>query len=105
MQIIKVKDFSRFPGPRYIKLGKYSGEEFRDNVLIPAILEHNLVKVDLDGTVGYGSSFLDEAFAGLLRKGISQDIVWGIINHLKSDEDEILIEEIKGYVEDEIEKD
>ncbi|MCK8797812.1 hypothetical protein MY535_05665 [Haemophilus influenzae] len=37
MQTIYVKNFSQYPGPRYIKDGKASGEEFRDSILIPAI--------------------------------------------------------------------
>ena len=37
MTIIFVKNFSTTPGARYRKLGKASGEEFRDDVLVPAI--------------------------------------------------------------------
>lgn len=64
-------DFSRFPGGRYREYGKHSGEEFRNDMLIPALRQHDLVQVKIDGTVGYGSSFLEEAFGGLVRAGIS----------------------------------
>lgn len=59
--------FSRFPGLRFKRLSEFSGEEFRDDLLIPAIRENGKVVVDLDGVVGYGSSFLEEAFGGLVR--------------------------------------
>lgn len=100
--IVRVKDFTRFPGPRYIKLGKHSGEEFRNTILIPAIKENSPVLVDLDGTIGYGSSFLDEAFAGLLRAGISDDVVLEIIGNLKTDDYPELLVEIKQYVNEEL---
>ncbi|MBY0383257.1 MAG: STAS-like domain-containing protein [Xanthobacteraceae bacterium] len=32
-----------------------------------ALREHDSVTVDLDGTTGFGSSFLDEVFGGLVR--------------------------------------
>ena len=35
MTILYVKDFSTTPGARYRHLGKASGEEFRDDVLVP----------------------------------------------------------------------
>ena len=61
------KDFSKYPGPRYERLGKFSGEKFRDDILMSALGVGEVV-VQLDGTVGYGSSFLHEAFGGAARK-------------------------------------
>lgn len=60
-------DFSRFPAGRYLSDGPYSGEGFLLNHLVPALEKANKVKVVLDGTLGYGSSFLEEAFGGLVR--------------------------------------
>lgn len=60
------KEFSPYPGGRYERFGKFSGEEFRDKLLLPAI-EEGPVTVELDGVRGYGSSFLEEAFGGLVR--------------------------------------
>lgn len=60
------RDFSRHPGPRLRRQGKFSGEEFRD-VLLEWLEHADHLIVDLDGTSGYGSSFLDEAFGGLIR--------------------------------------
>ena len=74
MESIEIKiarDYSFSPGPRYIDEGKNSGEEFRKEVLYPkfkdAIDTNNKIIVDLDGTDGYGTSFLEEAFGGLIR--------------------------------------
>jgi hypothetical protein len=62
------KNFSEAPAGRYLSDGPFSGEKFRDEVLFPAFSEFDLVEVDLDGTLGYGSSFLEEVFGGLIRE-------------------------------------
>lgn len=62
------RDFSPHPAGRYRSDGPYSGETFRDDLLYPALISSAHVEVDMDGALGYGSSFLDEAFAGLIRK-------------------------------------
>ena len=67
--IAVASNFSRFPGGRYREKGRHSGEEFRDDILIPALESHGVVIVQLDGTEGYGSSFLEETFGGLVRRG------------------------------------
>lgn len=60
------RDFSDTPGGRHRRLGPSSGEEFRDRLV--ALLEKGQnVEIILDGTEGYGSSFLEEAFGGLVR--------------------------------------
>ena len=73
--VIKVRDFTEFPGPRYRKDGPFSGEEFREARLSPALKDAlqqgSSVCVELDGVAGYGSSFTEEAFGGLLRNGFS----------------------------------
>jgi STAS-like domain of unknown function (DUF4325) len=63
------RDFTRFPSGRYEVNGMTSGEAFRKKLLEPA-LGHvgEKVRVMLDTTIGYGSSFLEEAFGGLVRK-------------------------------------
>jgi len=62
------RDFSVTPGPRYIKQGPHSGEKFRNSILLKSLKECTRLEVDLDGTAGYGSSFIDEAFGGLVRE-------------------------------------
>lgn len=60
--------FSRFPAGRYKTDGPNSGERFRDDVLFPLLESGKKVLLQLDGTLGYGSSFLEEAFGGLIRE-------------------------------------
>lgn len=66
VRTLSVAEFSRFPAGRYRSDGPASGEEFRESMLAPA-LRGDPVLVLLDGTMGYGSSFLEEAFGGLVR--------------------------------------
>jgi hypothetical protein len=60
-----VNDFTATPGGRYRWQGDYSGEEFREAHLLPALTANETVLVDLDGAVGLPSSFIDEAFGPL----------------------------------------
>jgi len=61
------KVFTRMPCVRYRVDGPFSGEEFREDLLVPALEKNEKVVVDLEGCLALGSSFLDEAFAGLVR--------------------------------------
>jgi hypothetical protein len=65
-------DFSPFPGGRFRTDGPFSGEVFRDDVLLPllrdAINGGQPLTVVLDGVAGLPSSFLEEGFGGILRK-------------------------------------
>jgi hypothetical protein len=91
------RDFSRFPSGRYAAKGSTSGEAFRDNLLVPALRNNNnKIQVILDGTVGYGSSFLDEAFGGLVRLGFDPAVLIKRINLVTSDAS--LIDEINEYM-------
>lgn len=76
MTVLSIAEqFSRYPGPRYRNDGPYSGEQFREELLLPAvrsaIQSNGLLTVVLDQVAGYGSSFLEEAFGGLIREGLS----------------------------------
>lgn len=62
-------DFSRTPLGRYHpKDGPNTGERFRSEFLVPALRSGDTVIVRIDQAEGYGSSFLEEAFGGLIRK-------------------------------------
>jgi hypothetical protein len=96
------KEFGVTTGPRFIHEGENSGEKLRTQYFFPflkkAIAENKLVVVDLDGVVGYGTSFLEETFGGLIRyEGLSHDMVK---KHLKfvSDEEPYLIADINHYI-------
>lgn len=76
---IKVVEFSEYPGPRYKTQGSNSGQEFYEKFLkikFQEVLDNNYqyLVVDLDGTAGYASSFIDEAFGNLLIDYNYQDI-------------------------------
>jgi len=98
------KDFSYSPGPRYIEEGKHSGEQFRKEILYPKIKEalasDSKVIVNLDGTNGYGTSFLEEAFGGLIR--INELDYNEIISHLViiSNEEDYLKDDVYEYLKD-----
>lgn len=64
-----VKDFSRAPSGRFRSDGKFSGEVFREDYLVPALESRKRLKIIFDGARNPGSSFLDEAFGGLTRLG------------------------------------
>jgi hypothetical protein len=65
------QDFTKYPGGRTPDDGPSSGEELREKFLLPALRTHDKVNVDLNGTMGYAASFLDEAFGKLVYKGFS----------------------------------
>lgn len=69
MTIFVAKEFTKMPCVRKREDGIKSGEEFRDDILVPALSSNEQVTVDLNGVLALGSSFLEEAFGGLVRKG------------------------------------
>lgn len=91
------RDFSRYPAGRYVDDGPYSGAAFRDGILIPALKAGEEIAVELDGVRGYGSSFLEEAFGGLVRNGFSPDQIRQLITLQSADRS--LVEEIEEYIE------
>jgi hypothetical protein len=97
------KDFSRFPGGRYYDDGDFSGQRFREEFLLPLLTKGEHISLDLDGTLGLGSSFLEECFGGLVREhGLSASQIRKNINFLS--ENEILIETILLYIDEAIPK-
>ena len=69
------RDFSPVPAGRHFTDGPFPGAKFRDELLLPALKAFDDVTIELDGTVGMGSSFLEEAFGGLVRLGYSESIL------------------------------
>jgi len=69
MHVIDIaRDFSPTPGGRYRHDGVWSGEQFREDILLPALAQHEKVVVDLDDAVGFTTSFLDEVFGAIARQ-------------------------------------
>lgn len=103
IDISMAKDFSSTPGPRDQTEGSFSGELFLRDILEPAWLksleEGGLkIKIDLDGTEGYATSFLEAAFGGLARKYPIKDVLDTLL--FKSEEEPYLVDEILSYIKD-----
>lgn len=97
-------DFTPTPGGRYARDGKWSGEEFRDSLVAPKLAEAKVLGaalvINLDGTAGYATSFLEEAFGGLvrlLRTKVSSSITIATDNALRK-------REVMSYITDEEKK-
>ena len=69
------RDFDPFPWGRTKGDDPNScGEAFRDDLLVPALERCETVIIDFSGTIGVGSSWLDEVFGKLVFKnGWSED--------------------------------
>ena len=95
------QDFSETPGPRYQKDGEFSGEKFRESILIPkyeeAVAKKAKLEINLDGGYGYPPSFLEEAFGGLVRR-FGKEAVAKILTFV-SLEEPYLVETIIKYME------
>ncbi|MCW3071124.1 MAG: hypothetical protein JWO44_1014 [Bacteroidetes bacterium] len=79
IEINIAKDFALETGARNYSDGPFSGEEFFDKLLrgkyIEARKQGVKLKIILDGTEGYASSFLNEAFIRLGSE-FGPDEVW-----------------------------
>ena len=95
-------EFSRYPAGRYNDDGPYSGQLFRENHLAPAFAGAERVRVVLDGARGYGSSFLEEAFGGLVRSGYEINEVLDRLELVSKDP--TLIIEILDYINHSLDK-
>lgn len=68
--LIIATEFSKTPGARYLKDGsKFSGETFLNDFLRPrfnkAVDEQYILKIVLDGVLGFPSSFVSGSFGKL----------------------------------------
>ena len=94
------KDFTDTPGARYKSEGEYSGELFRETILIPkyveAIAAKAQLKIELDGGFGYATSFLEESFGGLAREYDIQEVLRTLV--FESNDEPGLINEITEYI-------
>ena len=92
------RKFSRTPFGRYRTDGENSAERFREEILIPALLDDEDIVVDFSKVaLGVGSSFLEEVFGGLVRKGFNKE---KLILHLKiKDKLGIYNKQVMRYIE------
>ncbi|HLF96299.1 MAG TPA: STAS-like domain-containing protein [Methylococcaceae bacterium] len=98
------KDFSPDPIGRYRTDGDRSGETFREDYLKPIITslksDETLEIIIDDGVESYGSSFLSEGFAGLVKYGYitSEDLLSKIIIKYTNDDFEFFEKKIIAYI-------
>ena len=90
------------PGPRFKSQGEGSGEEFRENHLVPAFEEAlrngESLYVNMDGAnCGYPTSFLEEAFGGLVRR-FEKDKVKKVLV-IECVTEPLLVQEIEYYMD------
>lgn len=96
---IAVSSYSMDPGPRYVRQGADSGEDYYHKILnqafYQAVKNNSILEVNLDGTDGYASSFLDESFGNLVFD-FSLDLVKENLRIIFDEEPEL-----KKMIEDE----
>jgi hypothetical protein len=101
--IVIATDFSEAPGARYRADGPKSGEEFLDTLLRPRFLSakeaQRTLLVDLDGAWGYASSFVSGSFGALAREFGATAVHRTL--RLKSDEDRILLDNVRREIDSE----
>lgn len=100
--VVISKDYTLTPGPRNIRQGKFSGEDFRKRILEPKFKDclrtNSKLIVDLDGTYGYFDSFLEEAFGGLARIYTPEEVK--SILDIVSNEDPKLKDKVYKFIKD-----
>ena len=67
-----IDEFTDCPGGRLEIHGEFSGQEFREKLLKPALQQFDRVVLNLNGAVGFPSSFIDEVF-GILSHEVGYD--------------------------------
>jgi hypothetical protein len=97
--IAVASQFSRTPGGRYYSDGPDTGEKFREEFLIPALQAHQSILIELDGTRGYPSSFLEEAFGGTVRRlRMSADEFFRRVKFKSAGDFQIYVDDIHYHV-------
>lgn len=98
------KEFSESPLGRFYTDGDSSGEQFREEILKPKLERLNQgekIRVILDdGVQGYGSSFLVEGFAGIVKYGYmeAKDLLDKLVFEYSDDDFEFYKQKIIQYV-------
>jgi hypothetical protein len=98
------KEFSRFPAGRFKSDGPYSGELLCDRLadILIELEDYTDLVVELDGTMGYGSAFLEEAFGGLVRRYKLSAAELRNTLTIRSEWDSSLVTEVWEYIDGEV---
>lgn len=93
--IIKVSDFTTLPGARHRSDGDGSADEFFDKFvekrLNEALSARSTITIDLDGTMGYASSFVSQIALRVLGTCNKPNTIKKTVR-IKSDEDPIQVD-------------
>lgn len=97
---LKVSNYTKDPFGRYLTDGPGNGTEYRRSFILPELRKGNDIVIDLDGIHDeYGSSFIVEAFANLIRKeGYSYEEISSRISFRSENQE--WIDEINYYIEE-----
>lgn len=99
-RLVIASEFSPITGGRTPEEGDFSGELFRDEVLAPKYREclnkGGCLEIVFDNCYGIGTSFLEEAFGGLVRKYGYVDV----LKHIKliANDDETILVNVPKYI-------
>jgi hypothetical protein len=85
--MIRVMDFSEYPGGRHSSDGPDSGEKFREEVLSPALSVHDRVVIDFTGVFLAAPSFIDEAIGPFMEELGRQEFDRRILIRAEDDPD------------------
>ena len=109
MKIDVARDFYAFPMGRYSPQdGEYTGQKFRETLLAPKLRlamksspPEKLI-VNIDGLKVFGSSFLEEAFGGLIReeKFLKSDVKRYLIIESNKKSKKFYADAIQKYVDE-----
>ena len=95
-------EYTKNPGARYIKQGPYSGEDFREKVLVPFFKNKNkgdILEINLNGLNGYPSSFFEEAFGGIAREFKQDDVLKSL--KFECEDNPLFINDLISYIKQE----
>lgn len=94
--------YSKYPAGRTYGDGPFSGERFRAEFLEPRLKANQKTRILFDDALGCGSSFLEEAFGGLVRAGYTEAQLLACFELVTSDD--VLKGEILQYIREENER-
>ncbi len=90
--------YSKTPFGRYRTDGDFSAERFREEYLKPGLEQGDTLEIDFTAVaLGVGSSFLEEAFGGLVRQGFAKNELLDRLV-IKAKED-FYTEQVKNFIE------
>jgi hypothetical protein len=104
------KDYHPAPGGRNKSDGPFNGERFRNEFLVPrlkdAIAGNEPLIVNFDDADSYSSSFLEEAFGGLVRTGVfaTHEIKKYLILKNNDPVYTIFVNDAKEYIDSELKR-